>query len=35
MGDKREFIDVSELVLGMKCGGSDVFSGIMVNLMVG
>lgn len=33
--DKCEFILVIELVLGMKCGGSDVFSGIIVNLLVG
>lgn len=35
VNDKCEFIDVSELMLGMKCGGSDVFSGIIVNLIVG
>lgn len=35
VNDKCEFIDVSELILGMKCGGSDVFSGIIVNLIVG
>ena len=34
-GDKREPIDASELVLGMKCGGSDAFSGITANPTVG
>ncbi len=33
--DKREKTDVSELVLGMKCGGSDAFSGITANPLVG
>ncbi len=32
---KREPIPVSELVLGMKCGGSDGFSGITANPLVG
>ncbi len=33
--DKREEVPVSELVLGMKCGGSDGFSGISANPLVG
>ena len=33
--DKREECPVSELVLGMKCGGSDGFSGITANPLVG
>jgi altronate hydrolase len=33
--DKREDIDVSELVIGMKCGGSDGLSGITANPAVG
>ena len=32
---KREAIPASELVLGMKCGGSDGFSGITANPLVG
>ncbi len=32
---KREPIPVSELILGMKCGGSDGFSGITANPLVG
>ena len=32
---KREEIDVSELCVGLKCGGSDAFSGITANPMVG
>ena len=32
---KRELIPVSELVVGMKCGGSDGFSGITANPLVG
>lgn len=32
---KREPIPASELVLGMKCGGSDGFSGITANPLVG
>jgi len=32
---KREPIPVSELVLGMKCGGSDGYSGITANPLVG
>lgn len=31
----REPIDGSELILGMKCGGSDAFSGITANPLVG
>ncbi len=33
--DKREEIPASELVLGLKCGGSDGFSGITANPLVG
>lgn len=33
--DKREDCPLSELVLGMKCGGSDGFSGITANPLVG
>lgn len=33
--DEREPIPASELVLGMKCGGSDAFSGITANPLVG
>ena len=33
--DRREDIDVSELVIGMKCGGSDGLSGITANPAVG
>lgn len=33
--DKREDIDVSKLVIGMKCGGSDGLSGISANPTVG
>ncbi len=33
--DKREPIDVSDLVVGLKCGGSDAFSGITANPLVG
>lgn len=32
---KRESIDASELIVGMKCGGSDGFSGITGNPLVG
>jgi altronate hydrolase len=32
---KRQQIDASELILGMKCGGSDGFSGITANPLVG
>ncbi|HVX41061.1 MAG TPA: altronate dehydratase family protein [Gemmatimonadaceae bacterium] len=34
-GDRREDVPVSELVLGHKCGGSDGFSGISANALVG
>ncbi|HRK30168.1 MAG TPA: altronate dehydratase family protein, partial [Tepidisphaeraceae bacterium] len=34
-GFKRESIPASELILGMKCGGSDGFSGITGNPLVG
>jgi altronate hydrolase len=33
--DRREDVPVSELTLGMKCGGSDAFSGITANPLVG
>ncbi|MBR6793731.1 MAG: altronate dehydratase [Clostridia bacterium] len=33
--DQREPIPVSELIVGMKCGGSDGFSGITANPLVG
>jgi len=33
--DQREEIDCSELVIGMKCGGSDGLSGISANPLVG
>lgn len=33
--DRREEFPVSELVLGMKCGGSDGFSGVSANPLVG
>jgi altronate hydrolase len=33
--DKREEIPVSELIIGMKCGGSDGFSGISANPLLG
>ncbi|MCY7297202.1 UxaA family hydrolase [Alteromonas sp. a30] len=33
--DTREPVPASELVLGMKCGGSDAFSGITANPVVG
>ena len=32
---KREPIDASELIIGMKCGGSDGLSGITANPTVG
>lgn len=32
---KREPVSVSELIIGMKCGGSDGFSGITANPLVG
>lgn len=34
-GDRREPIPLSELKVGLKCGGSDGFSGITANPMVG
>jgi altronate hydrolase len=34
-GFKRERIPVSELIIGLKCGGSDGFSGITANPLVG
>jgi len=33
--DAREPIDASELIVGLKCGGSDAFSGITANPAVG
>jgi altronate hydrolase len=33
--DKRETCAVSELVIGVKCGGSDAFSGLTANPLVG
>ena len=33
--DRREECSASDLVLGMKCGGSDAFSGITANPLVG
>lgn len=33
--DKRQPIPVSELIIGLKCGGSDAFSGITANPLVG
>lgn len=32
---KREEVDLSELCIGLKCGGSDAFSGITANPLVG
>lgn len=32
---KREAIDVGELIVGLKCGGSDGFSGITANPIIG
>lgn len=34
-GDKRETCAVSDLVIGVKCGGSDAFSGLTANPVVG
>lgn len=34
-GDRREELPVSKLVLGLKCGGSDGFSGITANPLCG
>jgi altronate hydrolase len=33
--DAREEVDVSELIVGLKCGGSDGFSGLTANPLVG
>jgi altronate hydrolase len=33
--DQRETIPISELVVGLKCGGSDGFSGVTANPLVG
>ena len=35
LSDKRERVPVSRLKIGMKCGGSDGFSGITANAVVG
>ncbi len=34
-GDEREDVDLSKLIIGLKCGGSDGFSGITANPLVG
>lgn len=34
-GDKREDVPLSELKVGLKCGGSDGFSGITANPLIG
>ncbi len=34
-GFKREDVDVAELKIGLKCGGSDAFSGITANPLLG
>jgi altronate hydrolase len=34
-GDERQTVSASRLVLGMKCGGSDGFSGLTANPLVG
>jgi len=34
-GDKRETVPLSELKIGLKCGGSDGFSGITANPLLG
>jgi len=34
-GMNREFLDVSELTLGLECGGSDAFSGLTANPAAG
>ena len=33
--DKREVVPVSDLIIGLKCGGSDAFSGITANPLCG
>lgn len=33
--EKREECDISELVIGLKCGGSDGFSGLTANPLIG
>lgn len=33
--DKKSDIDISKLIIGIKCGGSDAFSGITANPLVG
>nr|MCR5100593.1 UxaA family hydrolase [Butyrivibrio sp.] len=33
--DKRETVDASNLIIGLKCGGSDGYSGITANPLVG
>lgn len=34
-GERREPVDISKLVVGLKCGGSDALSGITANPLVG
>ncbi len=34
-GDERTDVDLSKLIIGLKCGGSDGFSGITANPLVG
>lgn len=34
-GDKREPVSAGELVVGLKCGGSDGFSGVTANPLIG
>ena len=34
-GDRRETVSASDLVVGLKCGGSDGFSGVTANPLVG
>ncbi len=34
-GDRREACSVADLVIGVKCGGSDAFSGLTANPLVG
>ncbi len=34
-GDRREDVPISELKIGLKCGGSDGFSGITANPLLG
>jgi len=34
-GQKREPVDISHLIIGLKCGGSDTFSGLTANPVLG